>query len=91
LQVLCIATEENGEIVCEICGQHYKLYFERPSGADREQAVSVVMQALANHHREDHGHSAHPQRPFNVPEWSGAPEWSAAALLGGAPLRADPV
>jgi len=88
LQVLCIATDECGEIACEICGQSYKLYFERPSLADREQAVTIVMQTLANHHGADGGRSAHPQRPFNVPEWHGAPEWSAAALLGGAPLSA---
>jgi len=82
-----MATEESGEIVCGICGQNYKLYFERPSQADREQAVGLVLQALWSHHLRDEGRSAHPQRPFNVPEWSGAPESSAAALLGGAPLR----
>lgn len=87
MQVLCMATEESGEIVCGICGQNYKLYFERPSQADREQAVGLVLQALWNHHLIDEGSAAHPQKAFNVPEWSGPPEWSAAALLGGAPLR----
>lgn len=88
MQVLCMATEEDGELVCGICGQSYKLYFERPSLADREEAVALVLQALASHHLMDQASSAHPQRAFNVPEWSGSPEWSAAALLGGAPLRA---
>jgi hypothetical protein len=83
-----MASEETGEVTCSVCGQRYKLYFERPSPADREQAIAVVLQALMDHHVTDEGPSAHPQRPFNVPEWSGAPEWSAAALLGGAPLRA---
>jgi len=82
-----MASEENGEIICSVCGQSYKLYFERPSLADREQAVALVMQALMDHHLTDEGRDAHPQKPFNVPEWSGAPEWSAAALLGGAPPR----
>jgi len=86
VQVLCVATEECGEVVCKICGQHYKLYFERPSRADREE-VEMVLQVLTNHHLTEDGRSAHPQRPFNVPEWSGPPEWSAAALLGGAPLH----
>ena len=86
LQVLCMATEEGGEVVCSVCGQSYKLYFERPSQADREEAAAIVMQALASHHLADEARSAHPQRAFNVPEWSGSPEWSAAALLGGAPL-----
>ena len=88
MQVLCMATDESGEIVCSVCGQGYKLYFERPSGADREQAIAQVEQALENHHLTDEGPTAHPQRAFNVPEWSGPPECSAAALLGGAPLRA---
>jgi hypothetical protein len=82
-----MATEESGEIVCNVCGQRYKLYFERPSVADREQAIALVEQALASHHLNDEESTAHPQRAFNVPEWSGPPEWSAAALLGGAPLR----
>jgi hypothetical protein len=88
LQVLCIATEECGEVICKICGATYKLYFERPSQADRDQAVELVMQTLTDHHASENGREAHPQKPFNVPEWSGAPEWSAAALLGGAPLCA---
>jgi hypothetical protein len=27
---------------------------------------------------------AHPEAPFTVPSWSGAPQFSGAALLGGA-------
>jgi hypothetical protein len=88
LQVLCIATEECGEVICNVCGENYKLYFERPSRADREKAIELVMQVLAGHHVTESGPEAHPRKPFNVPEWSGPPEWSAAALLGGAPLRA---
>jgi len=88
LQVLCVATEECGDIVCNVCGKRYKLYFERPSQQEREQAVAMVMEALANHHVTADGQPAHPQKPFNVPEWSGPAEWSAAALLGGAPAGA---
>ena len=87
VQVLCVPTEECGEIICEICGRQYKLYFERQSREDRERAIAEVLQALAEHHVQDEGSGAHPDRPFNVPEWSGRPELSAAALLGGAPLR----
>ena len=87
MQVLCVPTETCGEIVCEICGEQYKLYFERPSKKEREEAVALVMQALANHHKAKDGAVVHPQKPFNIPAWSGRPEWSAAALLGGAPLR----
>jgi GTPase SAR1 family protein len=86
LQVLCVAAGEFGDVVCKLCGEKYKLYFERPSRSEREEAVAVVMQALANHHHAVDGPSAHPKKPFNVPEWSGPAEWSAAALLGGAPI-----
>ena len=86
MQVLCVSTEQRGEIVCAICGKEYKLYFERPSREDREEAIALVLQVLAKHHSAEEGSDAHPQRPFNVPEWSGKPELSAAALLGGAPL-----
>lgn len=85
MQVLCVATEECDDIVCKVCGEKYKLYFERPSQSEREEAVAMVMQVLANHHVTADGPSAHPQKLFNVPEWSGPAEWSAAALLGGAP------
>jgi hypothetical protein len=86
VQVLCVPTEECGEIVCAVCGKQYKLYFERPSREDREEAIAQVLQVLAKHHGDAEGQEAHPQKPFNVPEWSGRPELSAAALLGGAPL-----
>ena len=87
MQVLCIPTEECGEIICAFCGKQYKLYFERPSRVDREEAIAQVLQVLAEHHADGEADEAHPQKPFNVPEWSGRPELSAAALLGGAPLR----
>jgi hypothetical protein len=32
--------------------------------------------------------AAHPVNGFNLPEWSGNPQYSAAALLGGAPTWA---
>jgi hypothetical protein len=85
LQVLCMATGESADVICRVCGEKYKLYFERQSQAEREEAVALVIQALVNHHVTADGRSAHPQKPFNIPEWSGPAEWSAAALLGGAP------
>ena len=87
MQVLCVATEECADIVCKVCGEGYRLYFERQSQAEREQAVAMVTRALANHHVTANGPLAHPKKPFNVPDWSGPAEWSAAALLGGAPNR----
>jgi hypothetical protein len=88
MQVYCVATEESADVECQVCGHQYKLYFERNSAPERAEAMARVLQTLANHHTDSDDRSAHPEKPFNVPEWSGRPEWSGAALLGGAPLRA---
>jgi hypothetical protein len=85
MQVLCMASEDCADIACKVCGQKYKLYFERPQ-AERDEAIATVSQSLLNHHVMGDGKSVHPRKPFNVPEWSGPAEWSAAALLGGAPI-----
>jgi hypothetical protein len=87
MQVLCVATEEQGaDISCKVCGHKYKLYFERKSPEEQAAAMTIVAQTLINHHVLGKEHSVHPQKPFNVPEWSGSAASSAAALLGGAPL-----
>lgn len=88
MQVLCIATSDSADIVCKVCGHQYKLYFSRPSRAERDEAIARVEQTLADHHASSEDRSVHPLKPFNVPEWSGPAEWSAAALLGGAPILA---
>jgi hypothetical protein len=88
MQVYCVATEESADVACHICGHQYKLYFERKSAAERAEATARVKQALEAHHAAGEDRSAHPEEPFNVPQWSGRPEFSGAALLGGAPLRA---
>jgi hypothetical protein len=86
MQVLCVATEElEADLTCKICGNKYKLYFERSSAVEQATAMTMVVQTLINHHASGQGHSVHPEIPFNVPEWSGSPQWSGAALLGGAP------
>jgi hypothetical protein len=85
MQVLCVATNESADLTCKICGHQYKLYFSRPSLTERMEAVAHVERTLADHHAAGGDRSVHPARPFNVPEWSGPAEWSAAALLGGAP------
>jgi hypothetical protein len=88
MQVYCVATEDSADVACHICGHQYKLYFERKSTDEQAEATARVRQALAEHHANGDDRSAHPETPFNVPEWSGRAEFSGAALLGGAPLRA---
>lgn len=87
MQVLCVVTDGIADISCKICGQKYKLYFERQSYEERALATSLVEQALTSHHALGDGPPVHPEKAFNVPEWSGLARWSGAALLGGAPLE----
>jgi hypothetical protein len=84
MQVLCMANQDFADVTCQVCGEAYKLYFERPSGG-REEAIARVSQALLDHHESGDGTNAHPLKPFNVPAWSGKAQYSGAALLGGAP------
>lgn len=89
MQVLCLASTENVDVQCSICGETYSLYFDRKSADERREAVEQVRETLDGHHDVlGDGVSAHPRRAFNVPEWNGPAHMSAAALLGGAPVFA---
>lgn len=44
---------------------------------------AIVHGELCRQHETDKSTAAHPEVPFNVPQWSGAPQYSGAALLGG--------
>ena len=85
MQVLCKASNTASDIRCSICGQGFLVYFTRTSAQERDQRRSEVQKALREHHLTSNHLSAHPAQAFNLPAWSGAPEFSAAALLGGAP------
>jgi hypothetical protein len=86
MQVLCISNEGYPNVECKICGQKYALYFERSSQPEQEEAIEMVQQTLVNHHVLGNEFSVHPQKPFNVPAWSGPAHMSGAAILGGAPI-----
>ncbi|MBT9332299.1 hypothetical protein [Paracidobacterium acidisoli] len=80
-------TQFHADIECPICGQSFALYFERQSEAERHNALEEVRCALINHHGLVSTAAAHSGSSFNVPEWSGPANMSAAALLGGAPVH----
>jgi len=80
MQVLCKASNTASDIRCNICGQGFLVYFTRTSIQERSQRRTEILQALRDHHTTPNG--------FNLPEWSGEPQLSAAALLGGAPAWA---
>ncbi len=87
MQALCIVTaDEICDVQCPCCGQRYSVYYARQDKAEREAALSLIQQALVDHHLRSPLATAHPGDAFNVPAWSGPAHASAAALLGGAPV-----
>lgn len=83
MQALCKPSETSPDVVCPICGKGFLLYWERTSSVQQAAALPEIRQALRDQHT-DHDFSAHPNTAFNIPSWSGLPQFSAAALLGGA-------
>lgn len=83
MQALCKLTDNSPDVLCPVCGKGFRLYWERSSSAQQQAALPEIHQALRDHHKEN-PFAQHPEVPFNVPSWSGLPQFSAAALLGGA-------
>ena len=83
MQVLLKRSEEKKDIQCSICHQGFRVFWERSSPAERETMRAIVLSELSQHHTADSSSSAHPEEPFNLPQWGGQPEFSGAALLGG--------
>ena len=84
MQVLCKVSDTVSDIRCEICGQGFRVYWSRTSQAEQDATRRHVVEALARQHSSSNSDQVHPRTGFNIPEWSGLPNFSAAALLGGA-------
>jgi hypothetical protein len=84
MQVLCKASSTTSDIKCDVCGQDFKLYWERTNLAERDASRAQVMEALRAQHANSASADAHEQC-FNLPQWNGLPKYSGAALLGNAP------
>ena len=85
-QVLCTLSHEGSDVRCTICGQGFLVYWSRFSRAEQAECRRIVQDQLREHHvaAKDPGadRRIHPRAPFNVPDWTGLPHFSAAALLG---------
>ncbi len=84
MQVLCRISNTEGDVRCKVCGQAFLVYWSRTSRAEQEATRRQVVEALAEQHNNSNSDHVHPRTGFNIPEWSGLPNFSAAALLGGA-------
>ncbi len=86
MQALCQPTDNTADITCPVCGKGFRLFWERTNKADQKAALPNVLEELRAHHDEGQDH---PDSSFNIPHWSGEPEFSGAALLGGAVYLKD--
>jgi len=86
MQVLCKLSNNSPDVQCPVCGQGFLLYWERSARDQQDNTRHSIQQALREHHIDSPAAEAHPEAAFNIPSWSGSPRFSAAALLGGAPL-----
>ncbi|WP_263366853.1 hypothetical protein [Edaphobacter bradus] len=80
MQVLCKPSDSSADLYCPICGRGFLLYWERSSRDQQEVTLPEIQQTVRDHHSGD----GHPEAAFNIPSWPGLPQFSAAALLGGA-------
>ncbi len=85
MQVLCKSSNEKAETCCSVCGQSFAVYWERPTRAEKAQALREIGNALRTHHYDQAGPEAHPRRGFLVPGWDGPVALSGPAILGSAP------
>lgn len=85
MQVLCTPSDAAADVQCPICHQGFRLFWERRDPSDQQATLPGILDELREHH-EDLAADAkpHPEAPFNIPSWSGLPQFSGAALLGGA-------
>jgi hypothetical protein len=87
MQVLLKRSQTRHHVQCSICGQGFRIYWERTSIAEQTTMRAIILGELRDHHATEKGGdetaSAHPIVPFNLPSWSGSPQFSGAALLGG--------
>ena len=88
MQVLCKASNTASDIRCAVCGQGFLVYWTRNSIEERAAARAGIVQALREQHSDTKEATAHPPSAFNLPDWTGEPRFSAAALLGNAPAWA---
>jgi hypothetical protein len=83
MQVLIRKSDIKQDVQCDVCGQGFRLYWERTSLEEQAAMRQTVIQSLHQDHAVDQTSAAHADAPYNVPRWEGPPQFSGAALLGG--------
>ena len=83
MQVLIRKSDIKQDVQCNVCGQGFRLYWERTSVVEQEATLNTVLDSLLQDHATDLTSAAHTDAPYTVPRWEGSPQFSGAALLGG--------
>ncbi len=83
MQVLIRKSDVKQDVQCSVCGQGFRLYWERTSLEEQRATLDAVHESLRQDHTTDTTPAAHIDTPYTVPRWEGAPQFSGAALLGG--------
>jgi hypothetical protein len=83
MQVLIRKSDIKQDVQCSVCGQGFRLYWERTSLTEQEATLHTVLDSLRRDHATDLTPAAHTDAPYTVPRWEGSPQFSGAALLGG--------
>ncbi|WP_260703040.1 hypothetical protein [Edaphobacter flagellatus] len=85
MQVLCTPSDATADVQCPVCHQGFRLFWERRDLADQQATLPKILNELREQHEDLAADAApHPAAPFNIPSWAGQPQFSGAALLGGA-------
>ena len=81
-QVLCTLSHEGSDVRCSVCGQGFIVYWSRYSRVEQAECRRIVQEQLREHHviAKDPGadRRIHPRAPFNVPDWTAAPQFALA-------------
>ncbi len=94
-QVLCKRSNDGNDVRCATCGQGFVVFWSRFSRKEQEECRRLIQDQLRRHHTlsapgTDRA-SIHPEGGFTVPEWTGSPDFSAAALLTGSESGSKPL
>jgi hypothetical protein len=81
MRVLLKKSEHHQDIECTICGQCFRLFWERSSEAERATMRAIVQGELRHQHHTDRTTAAHPSTPFHLPDWPSTPQYAGAALV----------
>jgi hypothetical protein len=93
-QVLCTRSNDANDVRCSVCGQGFLVFWSRFSRKEQDDCREMIQEALRGHHAANPSSAAgsvHPDEGFTVPEWTGSPDFSAAALLTGSKPGAHPL